>query len=206
MNDGVITSGPGKGQHSLKNQQNSDIFNTENPMDDENSDEDIPEELKRDFVDEEDEFSSVYDCVSGIPNHTSTPRRQSRISKSSQRRFQSQASITGTSNADHPVMTNASLMLLRLCGKYLHLMQRLQPIAYDVFVAMTQLLEYYFINVHTFFTRDLVSKTIKVVKLFIQTCFFVRIIYLKSNGLFQIIERISPACIKFAILVSATTC
>ena len=158
MNDGVITSGPEKGQFSFKNPQNYDIFNTENPLEDENSDEDIPEELKRDFVDEEDDLASVYDGVSGIPNHTSTPRRLSRISKPNQRRFQSQVSMIGSANADYPVMTNASLMLLRLCGKYLHLMQRLQPIAYDVFVAMTQLLEYYFINVHTFFTRDLVSK------------------------------------------------
>ena len=73
-----------------------------------------------------------------------------------QRRYQRQGStMSGTLSKNHPVMTNASLMLLRLCGKYLHLMQRLQPIAYDVFVAMTQLLEYYFFNVHTFFTRDL---------------------------------------------------
>ena len=149
MKDGVITSGEEK-THQV------DVFATENPMDDENSDEDVPEELKREFVDEEDEFSSVYDTVSGTPNHTSTPRRPSRISKQNQRRFQTQASLS--KGSDFPVMTNASLMLLRLCGKYLHLMQRLQPIAYDVFVAMTQLLEYYFINVHNFFTRDLVGK------------------------------------------------
>ena len=148
MKDGVITSGEEK-NHQV------DVFATENPMYDENSDEDVPEELKREFVDEEDEFSSVYDTVSGTPNHTSTPRRPSRISKQNQRRFQTQASLS--KGSDFPVMTNASLMLLRLCGKYLHLMQRLQPIAYDVFVAMTQLLEYYFINVHNFFTRDLVG-------------------------------------------------
>ena len=144
MKDGVITSGKLEGH-------NIDIFDTENPLEDENSDEDVPDELKRDFVDEEDEFSSAYD---GIPNHTSTPRRPFKTPKQSQRRFQTQSSISTSS--DFPVMTNASLMLLRLCGKYLHLMQRLQPIAYDVFVAMTQLLEYYFMNVHTFFTRDLV--------------------------------------------------
>ena len=156
MKDGVITSGKEKGE-------NFDIFNTENPIDDDNSDDEVPEELKRDFVDEEDEFSSVYDGVSGVPNHTSTPRRPSRVSKPNQRRFQTQTSIPGNNNTDYPVMTNASLMLLRLCGKYLHLMQRLQPIAYDVFVAMTQLLEYYFMNVHIFFTRDLVSTTLNIV-------------------------------------------
>ena len=74
MNDGVITSGedtnPTKG-----NDQVHKSFNAENPIDDENSDEDVPDELKRDFVDEEDDYHSVYDGVTLTPNHTSTPRR-----------------------------------------------------------------------------------------------------------------------------------
>ena len=75
MNDGIITSGkdghPDKGNDQANKYES---FNTENPIDD-NSDEDIPEELKRDFVDEEDDYHSVYDGVTGTPNHTSTPRR-----------------------------------------------------------------------------------------------------------------------------------
>ena len=51
MKDGVITSGKEKGE-------NFDVFNTDNSIDDDNSDDEVPEELKRDFVDEEDEFSS----------------------------------------------------------------------------------------------------------------------------------------------------
>ena len=47
-------------------------------------------------------------------------------------------------------------MLLRLCGKYIHLMKDLQPIASDVFRAMTQLLDFYVIVVYNFFTKDLV--------------------------------------------------
>ena len=53
-------------------------------------------------------------------------------------------------------MTNTSLMLLRLCGKYTHLMKDLKPIASDVFRAMTQLLDFYVIAVYAFFTKDLV--------------------------------------------------
>ena len=75
MNDGVITSGNAT-EATGKNQNNNyDLFDTENPMDDENSDEDVPDELKREFVEEEDEYQSVYDGIKGAPNHTSTPRR-----------------------------------------------------------------------------------------------------------------------------------
>ena len=59
-----------------------------------------------------------------------------------------------------PVITTTSLILLRLCGKYLHLMQMLRPIAADVFLAMTQLIEYYFVNVHILFSNDLVRYSI----------------------------------------------
>ena len=54
------------------------------------------------------------------------------------------------------MLTNTSLMLLRLCGKYTHLMKDLKPIASDVFHAMTQLLDFYVIVVYNFFTKDLV--------------------------------------------------
>ena len=59
-----------------------------------------------------------------------------------------------------PVLTNTSLMLLRLCGKYTHLMKDLKPIASDVFRAMTQLLDFYVIAVYAFFTKDLVRSQV----------------------------------------------
>ena len=46
-------------------------------------------------------------------------------------------------------------MLLRLCGKYLHLMQMLEPISNNVFSAMTMLLDFYLINVYDIFTSTL---------------------------------------------------
>lgn len=47
-------------------------------------------------------------------------------------------------------------MILRLCGKYIHLMKALEPIASNVFISMMQLLEYYLFVVYNFFTKDLV--------------------------------------------------
>ena len=62
-----------------------------------------------------------------------------------------------------PVLTNTSLMVLRLCGKYLHLMRALRPIATDVFASMAQLVDYYALVVHAFFTQSLVSSGRKLV-------------------------------------------
>jgi hypothetical protein len=56
-----------------------------------------------------------------------------------------------------PILTNTSLMLLRLCGKYLHLMQMLEPISENVFISMTELLDFYLLTVFNFFTTNLVS-------------------------------------------------
>ena len=56
-----------------------------------------------------------------------------------------------------PILTNTSLMVLRLLGKYIHLMQMLEPISNDVFISMTQLLDFYVLTVFNHFTRDLVS-------------------------------------------------
>ena len=56
-----------------------------------------------------------------------------------------------------PIVTNTSLMLLRLCGKYLHLLQTLEPISIEVFACMTNLLDFYTLTVFDLFTQDLVS-------------------------------------------------
>ena len=54
------------------------------------------------------------------------------------------------------IVTNTSLMLLRLCGKYLHLLQALEPISIEVFACMTNLLDFYTLTVYDIFTQDLV--------------------------------------------------
>jgi hypothetical protein len=54
-------------------------------------------------------------------------------------------------------------MLLRLWGKYLHLMRALGPIAPNVFHSMTQLLDFYALVVHEFFTQNLVRRDAAII-------------------------------------------
>ena len=61
------------------------------------------------------------------------------------------------------IVTNTSLMLLRLCGKYLHLLQALEPISIEVFACMTNLLDFYTLTVYDIFTQDLVRFLKKII-------------------------------------------
>ncbi|XP_059085290.1 syndetin-like isoform X2 [Tigriopus californicus] len=98
------------------------------------SDAEIDEALKRDFVDE---------GTGEMGNHDHSKRTSNRTSQ--------------RKGHDPPILTNTSLMILRLCGKYIHLMKALEPIASNVFISMMQLLEYYLFVVFNFFTKDLSS-------------------------------------------------
>ena len=78
LNDGIITSGACSSRDHEEaelhnNNAKNAIYNFDH--DDDYSDEDIPEELKKDFVDEGDEDCMVYTGFSAPPNHTSTPAR-----------------------------------------------------------------------------------------------------------------------------------
>ena len=91
------------------------------------------EELRRDFVDE-----NIGDCYS-----------------------------LGSSRAIHHnresvMLTNSSLMIIRLWGKYLHLMKVLSPVAVNVFSSMAQLLDYYTLSVYDYFTRNQVVQQINL--------------------------------------------
>lgn len=55
------------------------------------------------------------------------------------------------------IITNTTLSILRLYGRYLHMMHLLKSIAYDVAVCMCQLFEYYFYTIYVFFISDSVS-------------------------------------------------
>eukprot|EP01104_Vermistella_antarctica_P008256 TRINITY_DN2060_c1_g1_i1.p1 TRINITY_DN2060_c1_g1~~TRINITY_DN2060_c1_g1_i1.p1 ORF type:complete len:988 (-),score=289.61 TRINITY_DN2060_c1_g1_i1:155-3118(-) len=52
---------------------------------------------------------------------------------------------------DGPVLTSTSINVLRYIGKYLHMMVILQPIAFEVFLGITQIFEYYMFTVYRFF-------------------------------------------------------
>ncbi|XP_034238333.1 syndetin isoform X2 [Thrips palmi] len=93
------------------------------------SDEEVPEELKGDFVDEGHGDPSVHTRVTRSKGRSSLPKG--------------------------PLLTNTTLTVLRHCGKYLQMSRLLRTVAMDVIICLSQLFQYYLYAVHAFFTTDL---------------------------------------------------
>uniref|UniRef100_A0A8C6XXH4 VPS50 subunit of EARP/GARPII complex n=1 Tax=Naja naja TaxID=35670 RepID=A0A8C6XXH4_NAJNA len=53
-----------------------------------------------------------------------------------------------------PILTNTTLNVIRLVGKYMQMMNILKPIAFDVIHFMSQLFDYYMYAIYTFFGRN----------------------------------------------------
>ncbi|KAG7197018.1 hypothetical protein KM043_017553 [Ampulex compressa] len=87
------------------------------------SDDDIPEELKHDYVDESD--------------HGKSNKKKCKLRQSG------------------PMVTNTTLSILRVCGKYLQMSKLLRSIAVTVIQSMIQFFELCFYTVNLFFTSDL---------------------------------------------------
>ncbi|EZA61334.1 Coiled-coil domain-containing protein [Ooceraea biroi] len=87
------------------------------------SDDDIPDELKHEYVDESD--------------HTKASKKKCKLKQSG------------------PMVTNTTLSVLRVCGKYLQMSKLLRSIAVTVIQSMIQFFELCFYTVHLFFTSDL---------------------------------------------------
>uniref|UniRef100_A0A8C9TVS9 VPS50 subunit of EARP/GARPII complex n=1 Tax=Scleropages formosus TaxID=113540 RepID=A0A8C9TVS9_SCLFO len=105
------------------------------------SDSDVPEELKRDYVDEQ--TGDV--PVKSVSRETIRSRKKSDY---------------GLNKLNAPILTNTTLNVIRLVGKYMQMMNILKPIAFDVIHCMSQLFDYYLYAVYTFFGRnDMVSYT-----------------------------------------------
>ncbi|XP_041478383.1 syndetin-like [Lytechinus variegatus] len=92
-------------------------------------DSDVPDELKQDYVDEKTGEQPV--------------KRNSLKKKKAERAY-----------SKGPILTNTTLTVLRLCGKYMNMMSVLKPIAFDVVLCMSQLFDYYIFAVYTFFATD----------------------------------------------------
>uniref|UniRef100_A0A7M4FA69 VPS50 subunit of EARP/GARPII complex n=1 Tax=Crocodylus porosus TaxID=8502 RepID=A0A7M4FA69_CROPO len=99
------------------------------------SDSDVPEELKRDYVDEQ--TGDV--PVKSISRETLKSRKRSDYS---------------LNKVNAPILTNTTLNVIRLVGKYMQMMNILKPIAFDVIHFMSQLFDYYLYAVYTFFGRN----------------------------------------------------
>ncbi|KAJ7369799.1 hypothetical protein OS493_036442 [Desmophyllum pertusum] len=94
-------------------------------------DEDIPEELKLDYVDER---------TGEIPSSRAETSAHSR----KHQKFLSKV----------PCITNTTLNVLRVFGKYMQMMNVLKPIAFDVVICMSQLFDYYLFAVASFFAPE----------------------------------------------------
>lgn len=118
--------------------ENEDFFT--GSLDDEDngnlsdSDSDVPDELKQDYIDEV--------TGEGRSNSRQTKRR---LSKSKNEKF-------------IPIVTNTTLNVMRVIGKYMQMMTVLKPIAFDVVLCMSQLFDYYFYTVYSFFGADTTIK------------------------------------------------
>ncbi|XP_062608119.1 syndetin-like isoform X1 [Saccostrea cucullata] len=93
------------------------------------SDSDVPDELKQDYIDE----------LTGEGRSNRHVKR--RLSKSKNEKF-------------IPIVTNTTLNVMRVIGKYMQMMTVLKPIAFDVILCMSQLFDFYFYTVYSFFGAD----------------------------------------------------
>ncbi|CAG2107981.1 unnamed protein product [Medioppia subpectinata] len=62
---------------------------------------------------------------------------------------------TDESGNSESIMTNTTLNILRLFGKYMQMMSILRPIAFDAMLCLFQLFDYYLYAVYKFFGRDM---------------------------------------------------
>ncbi|XP_006007155.1 syndetin isoform X2 [Latimeria chalumnae] len=99
------------------------------------SDSDVPEELKRDYVDEQTGDAPV----KSISRETLRSLKKSDYS---------------LNKVNAPILTNTTLNVIRLVGKYMQMMNILKPIAFDVIHCMSQLFDYYLYAIYTFFGRN----------------------------------------------------
>ncbi|XP_051871788.1 syndetin [Pristis pectinata] len=102
---------------------------------DDDSDSDVPEELKRDYVDEQ---------TGDVPLKS--------VSKETLKSRKKSDCYLNKGNT--LILTNTTLNVIRLVGKYMQMMSILKPIAFDVIHCMSQLFDYYLYAVYTFFGRE----------------------------------------------------
>ncbi|XP_052801392.1 syndetin-like [Mya arenaria] len=120
-----------------ESEENEDVFagtgddgNGEEEFSD--SDSDVPDELKHDFIDE-------------LTGETHSRPGKRKFSRS--RSFQKHVSI----------VTNTSLNVFRVIGRYIQMMRLLKPVAFDVMWSMAQLFDFYMYSVYLFYGSALSS-------------------------------------------------
>lgn len=135
---------PFEGQQ--EEEENEDVFSGTGDTEgygDSDSDSDIPDELKQDYIDE---------LTGETHSYKNTGRHHSLSSSSTQGRLH-----RSTSRSVGPILTNTTINVLRVVGKYLQMISVLHPIAFDVISCMSQLFDYYLYTVFSFFATDGIS-------------------------------------------------
>ncbi|KAL8602932.1 hypothetical protein ACOMHN_057242 [Nucella lapillus] len=134
---------PFEGQQ--EEEEKEDFFSgagdTEEGYGESDSDSDIPDELKQDYIDE---LTGETHSYKSTGRHSSNSSGRSRFHRSSSR-------------SPGPIITMTTLNVLRVVGKYLQMISVLQPIAFDVISCMSQLFDYYLYTVFSFFATDRIS-------------------------------------------------
>ncbi|XP_059150713.1 syndetin-like isoform X2 [Physella acuta] len=124
----------------VEEEEKEDVFSglgeNEDGYADSDSDSDIPEELKKDYIDE----------ITGEAHSYKHGRRR--------------GSNRSKSHKQGPLITNTTLNVLRVMGKYLQMISILKPIAFDVISCMSQLFDYYLFTVYSFFGSEVSDKTV----------------------------------------------
>lgn len=110
--------------------ENEDVFSysfeSGGEGNDSDSDSEIPDELKQDYIDE---------LTGEARSHRHYKRRISH----------------NRSKKNIPILTNTTINLLRVIGKYMQMITVLKPIAFDVIYSISQLFDYYLYTVYSFF-------------------------------------------------------
>ncbi|CAG5128982.1 unnamed protein product [Candidula unifasciata] len=107
------------------------LMDHEDGYGDSDSDSDVPDELKKDYIDE----------LTGEAHSYKLGRKRSTARSS-------------RSHRQNPLITNTTLNVLRVMGKYLQMISFLKPIAFDVISCMSQLFDYYLFTIYSFFGSD----------------------------------------------------
>jgi len=114
------------------------------------SDNDFESELNKDFV-EENEFISSED---EILESSQPPRNVDGKNQSKMVEQQTPHSHYALTKSCGPILTNSSLNVLRLFGRYIQMMNVLEPISYEILMKIYSLLDHYTMVVYKKFGPD----------------------------------------------------
>eukprot|EP01156_Anaeramoeba_ignava_P001588 Anaeramoba_ignava/a1611_28.p1 GENE.a1611_28~~a1611_28.p1 ORF type:complete len:568 (-),score=178.78 a1611_28:202-1905(-) len=136
-------------------QQKQSLQKSQNLNSDE--DENIDEQLKQDFIDEDED--SHLNTKSTIRAQLSPNKHQYQQNQDYEQSFnENQQTDSFEDDLKGPILTSVSINIVKFIGKYIKLMEVLQPISMQIFVGLTELYEAYLFSVYNFFATSEIQK------------------------------------------------